>query len=569
MKRLPEPNLDELSSVLYLALVVRLVSDPASECRAAAAAAVSALLSRVSGGVFHQLLEFTGQWFGRADDQEDARSSKLEGMRSDGGGREEGGRQQDLALRRTAAQASGIFVQARPDLVRKGTGKRLPWLLSVLTSMLPQRASDVITAARNAGWGDAAGGGDNGLVPCSTSAAGSDSVGDWEGVYHAVISIGKAFGALPGACNAALSATGKGYEISNSDAAETGKVGGGVGAQRGKTRESSSELFDRLLEAVLYPHAWVRLAAARVWGSFFAERHPGTLSPGGGAIGDLADANYQTAKAKGKDQGAGSGDGGREFLQTRRVLFRLCKNFCAQLNRSQVDPKLMDQCVKNLVFLGRAMHLNPELCFDDEIEGDEEEEPFDEPSRDLSHGSGEEEEEEAEGDAGSDEERHRDGPSGETSEDRSGKSSRTDDSSAAAPSSPATASASKADPLRWVFNRMSHMVVHKGEARRRAVFSWFGAMVSVHEPEVAAAHLRLMLLPLRRAVLDAEAGGVEPKPGGNVHAGGEGGDDPAKEQTSAELATEVCLCFVFLIRIGLGTGIGLVSWSLPRCIPPC
>lgn len=65
IKRLPEPNLDQLSSVFYLALVVRLVSDPASECRAAAANAVSTLLTRVSGGVFHQLLEFTGQWFGQ------------------------------------------------------------------------------------------------------------------------------------------------------------------------------------------------------------------------------------------------------------------------------------------------------------------------------------------------------------------------------------------------------------------------------------------------------------------------------------------------------------------------
>lgn len=68
IKRLPGPNLDELSSILYLALVVRLVSDPASECRASAASAVSTLLSRVSGGVFHQLLECTGKWFGLDDD---------------------------------------------------------------------------------------------------------------------------------------------------------------------------------------------------------------------------------------------------------------------------------------------------------------------------------------------------------------------------------------------------------------------------------------------------------------------------------------------------------------------
>ena len=97
---------------------------------------------------------------------------------------------------------------------------------------------------------------------------------------------------------------------------------------------------------------------------------------------------------------------------------------------------------------------------------------------------------------------------------------------------------SRADPLRWEFNRMSHMVVHKGEARRRAVFSWFLAMVAVHEPAVALSHIRLMLLPLRRAVLDAESGGVEPKERSSTGGGGSAAD-PEKEQTSAELAIEV------------------------------
>ncbi|CAM9794656.1 unnamed protein product, partial [Ectocarpus sp. 12 AP-2014] len=44
LRRLPEPNLDQLSSVFYLALVVRLVSDQAAECRAAASTAVRTLL---------------------------------------------------------------------------------------------------------------------------------------------------------------------------------------------------------------------------------------------------------------------------------------------------------------------------------------------------------------------------------------------------------------------------------------------------------------------------------------------------------------------------------------------
>lgn len=340
VRRLPEPNLNQLSSVLYLALVVRLVSDPAAECRAAASSAVSTLLARVSVAVFQELLDFTGQWFGEGT------GSSVAMATGESRGSESGGGDDDPALRRTAAQASGIFVQARPELVRKGAaGGRLPWMLSALSSMLPRRAADVIAAARSAGWVDATGG-DGG--PGSVGAdGGGGGAGDWEGVYHAVLSIGKAFDALPGACNAALSA----------------REGGGetpmIGMESAKEASPSDDLFERLLEALLYPHAWVRLAAARVWGSFFSKRDPGTLAVGGGggpgkegeAPGQAqGDATPRKARAKGKGRGqqhdvvkeggagagAGVGDGGQEFLRRRRVLFRLCQNFCSQLNRSQV-----------------------------------------------------------------------------------------------------------------------------------------------------------------------------------------------------------------------------------------
>ncbi|CAN0442024.1 unnamed protein product, partial [Ectocarpus sp. 12 AP-2014] len=328
---------------------------------------------------------------------------------------------------------------------------------------------------------------------------GADS--DWEGVYHAILSIGKAFDALPGACSAALSGGG----------------GGGGG-------DEGDGLFDRLLEALLYPHAWVRLAAARVWGSFFSKRDPGTLavSTGGGGGGGSSGGDRQVkgsqtptrvqggptpGKLKGKGrrqrrgdvagEGAGVADGGQDFLRRRRVLFRLCQNLCSQLNRSQVDPKLTEQCVKNLVFVGRAMHLNPELCFaedaEDAVEQEENVSETESPAMDEASDS-------------------------EGVDDDGGEAAAAAAAAAAADSADSfptgggeSTAPGAADPLTWVFNRMSHMVVHKGEARRRAVFSWFLAMVAVHEPAVAVAHLKLILLPLRRAVLDAEAGGVKHK----------------------------------------------------------
>lgn len=324
LRRLPEPNLNQLSSVFYLALVVRLVSDPAAECRAAASSAVNTLLSRASGAVFQELLDFTGQWFGEGT----APSMTAAGEREGGSA--------DPALRRTAAQASGIFVLARPELVRKGSsGGRLPWMLSALTSMLPQRAADVIAAARSAGWGDAGVGSASGAV---VAAGGGGGAEDWEGVYHAVLSIGKVMDTLPGACSAVLCCNREGE--------------GEAGKEDPKAASPGHELFDRLLEALLYPHAWVRLATARVWGSFFSKRDPGTLATGGGGPAKGSQAQGQTQgsappkKAKGKGRGqqreiveegvAGGGDGGQEFLRRRRVLFRLCQNCCSQLNRSQV-----------------------------------------------------------------------------------------------------------------------------------------------------------------------------------------------------------------------------------------
>lgn len=311
---------------------MRLVSDGAAECRAAASIATDALLSRVSGAVFHQLLDLTREWFGSMgledDDGNGESNESMEGVHSIGGG------ERNPALKRTAAQACGIFVQARPELVRKGAGKRLPWLLSALTSMLPRRAADVIIAARNSGWGDAGGpaaigGGGDGV--------GADSAGadDWEGVYHAVLSVGKIFDALPGACNAALSAKGD-------DGDDGGSAGNGPsGDDRVAATDPSDKLFDRLLEALLYPHAWVRLAAARVWGSFFSKRDPGSLAVGSGGgkakqrVGHAEQGAGKTGGGKG-EAGAVVKDGGQEFLRRRRVLFRLCQNFCSQLNRSQV-----------------------------------------------------------------------------------------------------------------------------------------------------------------------------------------------------------------------------------------
>ncbi|CAN0351255.1 unnamed protein product, partial [Discosporangium mesarthrocarpum] len=346
------------------------------------------------------------------------------------------------ALRRTAAQAAGIFVQARPDLVRRGL--RLRDLLEELAGLLPRKASGVITSVSHRG------GSLGGLIDQGPSS----SVDEWESVYHAIVSIEKALKILPGACDSILD----------------GPTGGNV--EVGPS-----------WEALLYPHAWIRLAAARAWGIYFSKRSPDTFNRwllGRIVLQSLFSFSYPLCL----------------------MLTHLCNLDPVPAGKTfQVDPALMDQSVKNLVFLGQAMHLNPDICFteggdmeDDEGKEDkerrEETQSKDDDSLDGALDNREEAITEANGNR-----------------------------------SPCVESGGSvkggADPLKWVFNRMAHMVVNKGEARRRAVFSWFFAIASVLEPKVSKTYLELMLLPLRRAVLDAEAG------------------DNGGEQSSAELANEV------------------------------
>lgn len=202
-----------------------------------------------------------------------------------------------------------------------------------------------------------------------------------------------------------------------------------------------------------------------------------------------------------------------------------------------MDPELNDLCVKNLLFVGRAMHVNPELCF----------------AGDLNDGSDDDDDVEGGSDAG------------EMGLDRADEDEDEDDPGAIAgreqnseQQSKRPGSENPRDPLRWVFNRMANMVVHKGEARRCAVFTWFAAMASFCEPSLTVTYLRLMLLPLRRAVLDAEAGGAESKSKvmGALSKGtarkivdAVGPRVPERSQTAAELANEVS-CWWCMMVIG-------------------
>lgn len=221
------------------------------------------------------------------------------------------------------------------------------------------------------------------------------------------------------------------------------------------------------------------------------------------------------------------------------VCNEACCRCCSVLPvlSEQISPELGDLCVKNLFFIGRAMHLNPHLCFsigdgknqelaEEEAGGGTEAEDVEE------EGEHQRDAEDEESCSGSDQEELREGTAREAEQGDSGR---------------ATGKASsEKDPLRWLFSRMAHMVVHKGDERRCAVFTWFAAMADFHEPAFTAPYLRLMLLPLRRAVLDAEASGAKPKlptseARGKAAAGHAAGNGVSNRErrAAAELAAEV------------------------------
>lgn len=79
---------------------------------------------------------------------------------------------------------------------------------------------------------------------------------------------------------------------------------------------------------LLHSHTWVRQAASRLWGVYFAARDPAAVlaSPEAG-----------------------------DYLAQPHVLFQVSKHFCEQLEGGNVPRGLSAQLVKNFFFVGRAM----------------------------------------------------------------------------------------------------------------------------------------------------------------------------------------------------------------------
>jgi hypothetical protein len=513
LRRLPVPLLDEHAHLFFLALAVRLVGDESQKCRAAAGAAISAQLPRLSGEVFQQLLDYVMRWFGTTTATADATlttassstdSALLQAVDTSPEANKRRG------LHKTAAVCAGLFVQARPDLLRRGDA--LPALLRALSAALPLEVSKLRAAAVDASTADA--------DSSSTAAAAAGVTHPWECVYHAAVCLERVLAALPAACDALLLQQSSVQPTSSSNGTSSSAATTAVAAAAAAEPITALE---GLCACLLYPHAWVRLACARAWGVYLSRRDPITLAPPG---------QKPVSKAVGKAVGTAV-----EFLREKGGPFRLCKQTAAQLDRTGVDAQLLDQAVKNLVWVVRAMHANPELCYiapaaavteatiassetavvvarsgrkgsakqqngstataaaasanggsaaaDDDDSSD---------NGSVSDGAGSASDVDSDNDQG-------DSPAGDAPT-----TTTVDEPTVAV--EPQQQQQQQRDPLVWIFHRMSFMGRAKGDARRRAVFKWFAAMGAALPVPVVARFLPHMLTPLRRCALDAAANDI-------------------------------------------------------------
>jgi hypothetical protein len=563
LRRLPVPLLDEHAHLFFLALAVRLVGDESHKCRAAAGAAISAQLPRLSSEVFQQLLDYVMRWFGMAaattattaTAASDTDSALLQAVDTSPEANKRRG------LHKTAAVCAGLFVQARPDLLRRGDA--LPALLRALSAALPLEVSKLRAAAVDASAAD----GD------ASSATAVGVTHPWECVYHAAVCLERVLAALPAACDALLlqSSVQPTSSSNRSSSSSSSSLAAAAAAAEPITA------LEGLCACLLYPHAWVRLACARAWGVYLSRRDPITLAPPG-----------QRPVSK-PAVGTAVGHGG-EFLREKGGPFRLCKQTAAQLDRTGVDAQLLDQAVKNLVWVVRAMHANPELCYiaPAATTATATAASAAAAAATVSSGasSGKRAVVVARSGRNGQPKRQQNGTtatttaasaaastngsataiaadgdsSDEGSDDSDGAESASDvgsdneegDAPDACESSPATVEKAvgqeplqQRDPLVWIFHRMSFMGRAKGDARRRAVFKWFAAMGAALPVPVVARFLPHMLTPLRRCALDAAANDIGGADEGDVvmtnnsSAAAVAGEAAAGVAPVADLAAEV------------------------------
>ena len=194
-------------------------------------------------------------------------------------------------------------------------------------------------------------------------------------------------------------------------------------------------------EMLLHPHAWVRVAAARVLGvAMSAVKAEAVVAAWEERTTTREEKKTKKKKSKKQKQQKGSGNATLSLFLAPGELFLLIRRTCRQLESAMLTEALATQAVRNLLVACKVASAVPDLAFS----GDDDE-----------------------------------AANGEAKDNEKDK-----------------------DPLSWVFHRMSFMARSnsaRATVRRSAVFKFFAAMATQFPVDaVCKKYLVVMLSPLFR-----------------------------------------------------------------------
>nr|KAJ3422654.1 U3 snoRNP protein [Polyrhizophydium stewartii] len=282
--------LAEYAQILFAALVLSMVNDLSATCRKMAGMLVCALLKRLDVGGAEKLIGLTERWFAH----------------------------KELRMRRTAAQAFGLVLQAFGDRAAKWVQAFMPHLEASLVSVVGELHERMEANADELGVDTAdAAQGEDGDAP--------HGLKQWELGYYSLNTLTQIVSVLPGVVVVEPRAWASRPDDEDDDNEESG-----AGEDSGGARVC---IWERVSQLLVHPHQWIRSQAAKLVGLVFSRIDPETRCPRGAA-------------------GAGKP---HPLVATDADIRRIAGRCCSQLDSDLTTDDLAKQAVKNLVYLGRCL----------------------------------------------------------------------------------------------------------------------------------------------------------------------------------------------------------------------
>jgi len=396
--KFPITLIESYAQFLFLPLVLRLVNDSSALCRKLAASTIGALITRLGEPKVTELIHIAHQWF----------------------------KSEQKTLRRAAIQISGIFVQYLRGKYQKFALSTLIQINQALHLQTGFEKDDNPKQEKKRKQQDAEDGDNNSERLESIGSIDWEQLG-WELIYYSLSTFSKLTAQFPVLL-----------------------------------RSKEGVLFTMAcVYWLIHPHHWVRLAASRCLGTYFAEIDASTLHPVQKQNPKQKQNNQNKRKA---DQ---QNDDGLSLFSQKDIIQLIFHHLCMQLTGEVLDDELGTQIIKNLFFITKCLHLHPHLNIPRTQEGAESEEELEE-----------------EGEAA---EQDPDATAGSTF--NVGESPFVE----------------KKGPLTWLFKRLSRIARFEGGknktfSQRNNIFKWYAVVGNYLQKEELEKYLVHILSPLFRVV---------------------------------------------------------------------